>query len=166
MGAMKTHEHPKTIATGTSRRRFRKVQRSDVLVQERDHFGKLLREERIAQGMTVPELASVCGLTKDYLYKIERGDAAPPASERIIQISKAMGVNPDRVLSHANRISPDVEDAIMSKPDIICGIIRTIAPHGESGLKYLSKIIDTAVSDLKKTRLQQLQDLSDYQSVH
>lgn len=149
---MKTHQHPLT-STGTSRKRFRKIQRSDLFAQERDHFGKLLKAERIAQDLTVSELASVCGLTKDYLYKIERGDAAPPANERIIQISKALGVSPDRILSYANRIAPDIEDAIMRNPELISEIVRSIANHGESGISYLKKILSIAVQELKNSRL-------------
>ena len=149
----KSYRHP---GTGTSRRRFRQLERRDSHVQDRDHFGKLLQGERLAQGMTVAELSSICGLTKDYLYKIERGDAVPPASERIVQIAKAMGVNKDRLLSYANLISEDVEEDIFNNPELICSIIREMTGHGKSGLKYFLGIIKEASFNIKEARLENL----------
>ena len=162
---MNTHrENTQNKNTAINRRRFRKINRSDIVPKERSRFGAALREERFAQDLTVADLASICGLTKDYIYKIERGDAAPPANERILQLGKAIGGNCDRLFAKANKISPDVEDSIFENPEIISSIIRKISPHGESGLRYIQKRIEDITEELKSHRIQEAQGLSWSQS--
>jgi transcriptional regulator with XRE-family HTH domain len=39
-------------------------------------LGKLIREERIARGITTTDLASRAGISRDLLYRIEQGDPA------------------------------------------------------------------------------------------
>jgi HTH-type transcriptional regulator, competence development regulator len=50
-------------------------------------FGTLVRQERLAKGLTLRDMAKMIGVSPAYLSKIERGEFPPPAEDKV----KAMG---------------------------------------------------------------------------
>jgi transcriptional regulator with XRE-family HTH domain len=128
------------------KRRFRREE-SDSKVSAR-RFGSYLRDVRRRSGVDIPSLARSTGLTPDYLYKIERGYSPVPATERIIQIAAALGVDRGEMLENANRIEPDIMEAIRGKQTEVTSIIRLFRGYPPSALEYVKERIEMILDEL------------------
>jgi phage repressor protein C with HTH and peptisase S24 domain len=58
----------------------------------------VLREHRVASGLSLQELADRCGCVKSYLWAIERGQKGPPSEEILRRIESAVGVESGRLV--------------------------------------------------------------------
>lgn len=58
----------------------------------RQTFGRSVRRERTAKGLTQAQLAEQCDLSLDMIGRIERGDAAP-SFETVEKLTAALGVS-------------------------------------------------------------------------
>lgn len=63
----------------------------------REIFGRNVRRERLARGLTIEELAQDAGLSYSYLGEIERGYRNPSLSV-IDQLSLSLGVSAELLL--------------------------------------------------------------------
>ena len=66
-------------------------------------FGKQVNRFRRKRGMTLVECASLCGIQKDHLSKIEAGKAIPKP-KTLIRICNALEVMPDVLLQDVKKI--------------------------------------------------------------
>lgn len=75
-------------------------------------LGKRIKNARTVSGMTQVELGEKIGITKQAVYKYESGESVPSAI-KIAEISSALGVSVDTILSGAfvvNRLNQYVKD--------------------------------------------------------
>ena len=63
----------------------------------REQFGRILREMRIAKGLTQEELAFRAGMSVPYLSDIERGKSAPSLS-MLADLALALETHPSEML--------------------------------------------------------------------
>jgi transcriptional regulator with XRE-family HTH domain len=63
-----------------------------------EHLGTRIRALRERLRMPVAELAEKAGITRQYLYLIERGVATDPGVQTIVLIAKTLGVTTDYLL--------------------------------------------------------------------
>jgi transcriptional regulator with XRE-family HTH domain len=57
-------------------------------------FGALLRRERIRAGLSQQALASKCGVSAVYVYRLEKKAIDPPARKMCHALAKALGAEP------------------------------------------------------------------------
>lgn len=68
-----------------------------------NRFGELLRESRLAKGMTLRKFAEALGVSPTYVSGVENGTLPPPTSERLSAIAQLLDVNADELIEVAGR---------------------------------------------------------------
>ena len=58
-----------------------------------EHLGHLIREQRIAKGLTQADLARAAGVSRTLLSRLERGQATPVQTDKVDRLLQALGVN-------------------------------------------------------------------------
>ena len=57
-----------------------------------EHVGEIIRENRIAQNLSVSDLAKKAGISQPYLSQVEHGSKPPPSEEVLVKIAAALGI--------------------------------------------------------------------------
>jgi transcriptional regulator with XRE-family HTH domain len=96
-----------------------------------NEFGKYIRqcrEERLQsdRSFSLRQVAGRIGIEPAYLSKIERGDFAPPSEDVIRKLAQELGENPDILLALAGKVSKDLMDIIVQRPQLIGDLLRQI----------------------------------------
>ena len=94
-------------------------------------FGALIRALREAKKRKDPDFslrkfATAIGISATFLSKVETGEFAPPAPERIIKMAELLGQNPDELLALADKHAPDLSEIIKDKPKAMADFLRTV----------------------------------------
>ena len=99
-------EHAQTPYMGhekKSRERYRswmkKQPRSEV------EFGEIIKEFRLAAGLSQDGLADRMDLSKSYIFKLEK-NLRSPSPEMLIRLGRALGINPGALLDKAAESYP------------------------------------------------------------
>ena len=88
-------------------------------------FGAVVRSLREDKGVGLRKFARQVGISAAYLSQIERNEAPPPAEERVIEISKALGQHTDVLIALTGRVSSILHQAIFRFPHEMSDLIRT-----------------------------------------
>jgi len=91
-------------------------------------LGEYLREQRVAAGVSLRQLAEQAGVSNPYLSQIERG-LRRPSAEVLQQIAKALRISAEQLYLHAGIVSPD---------DGVGGSVE-LAVLGDTGLSERQK---------------------------
>lgn len=90
-------------------------------------FSTHVRRLRLEQpNLSLRALAAKTGIEFSYLSRIERGEADPPANDKIITLAAALGEDPDVLLMMAGRIPPDVLAIIQDHPREFVDLVRQL----------------------------------------
>lgn len=86
-----------------------------------------LREEKKKNDpkFSLRKFAETVGISATFLSKIETGEFAPPAPERIKTIAELLEVDADELLALANKMDPDLSEIIREQPKAIADFLRT-----------------------------------------
>lgn len=86
-----------------------------------------LREEkkRSDPRFSLRKFADTVGISATFLSKVEMGEFAPPAPERIKKMAELLGVDADELLALANKVAPDLSDIIKEQPKAMADFLRT-----------------------------------------
>ena len=78
-----------------------------------------MREARYEQdrGYSIRKVAGRVGIEPSYLSKIERGEQAPPSEKTITSLAEELALDRDVLLARADKISSDLKEAIIKKPE-------------------------------------------------
>lgn len=76
-------------------------------------FGKRIREARRERKISLRVLAKQIGISFTYLSKIESGEMAPPAEDKIQTIAHLLDIDPDELFNLADRVPTDLTDAVL-----------------------------------------------------
>jgi len=113
-----------------------------------EEFGKRIRERRLAQSHKGPQyslrqVATTVGVTPSFLSKVERGDLPPPAAATIKKLAEVLGENPDVLLALAGKVSSDLKDVILKRPELVAELIRQVknAPD-QAVLRFVREVRD------------------------
>jgi transcriptional regulator with XRE-family HTH domain len=87
-------------------------------------FGKILREKREQEGISISKLAKLVGLSSSYLARIERGDSKSPPENRIETMAEVLNMDKDYLLACGGRIAFDLVDIIIRSPKKMAKLIR------------------------------------------
>lgn len=72
------------------------------------------------------QVAMRVGVEPAYLSKIERGDFAPPSEELICKLANELGQDPDVMLALAGKVSRDLLEVIVKRPQLMAELIRQV----------------------------------------
>jgi transcriptional regulator with XRE-family HTH domain len=87
-------------------------------------FGEILRDIRIEAGLGLRELARLVDKSQGYLSNIENGRVAPPSEEVIMDMARALKVEPQRLLVAARKVDPELSDYVADMP-VAADFLRT-----------------------------------------
>ena len=107
-------------------------------------FGSYIRQRREAlkaegETLSVRRFAGELGIEPAYLSKIERDVFAPPSEELIVKIAKRLGENPDRLLAMGGKIASDLKDTILSRPELLGELLRTLRDRPDGDVREMLK---------------------------
>jgi len=92
-------------------------------------FGKYVRQRRegLAKqdpGYSVRRVAARMGVEPSFLSKVERGLEPPPSEAKITALAEALGEDSDVLLALAGKVSRELQDVIMKRPQLFAQLIR------------------------------------------
>jgi len=83
----------------------------------------LLKDDR---SYSLRQVAGRIGIEPAYLSKIERGDFAPPSEKVICKLADELGENTDILLAMAGKVSRDLMEIIVQRPQLMAELLRQI----------------------------------------
>jgi transcriptional regulator with XRE-family HTH domain len=94
-------------------------------------FGKYIRERREElkaqdREFSVRKVAARLGVQPSYLSKVERGEQAPPTEAKIAALAEILGEDTDVLLALAGKVSSDLRDVIVRRPQLFAQLIRQL----------------------------------------
>jgi transcriptional regulator with XRE-family HTH domain len=94
-------------------------------------FGAYVRERREElvrkdRSYSVRQVAGRIGVEPSYLSKVERGEAAPPSEATIKALAQDLGEDPDMLLALAGKVSTDLREIILRRPQLFAELIREL----------------------------------------
>jgi transcriptional regulator with XRE-family HTH domain len=75
---------------------------------------------------SVRQVAVRIGVEPSFLSKVERGEVPPPSEARIVALAEVLGDDPDVLLALAGKVSSDLQDAIVRRPELFAALIREL----------------------------------------
>ena len=87
-----------------------------------------VRERARAQdrAFSLRKVAQRVGIEPAYLSKIERGDVPPPSEATTRRIAEELGEEPDLLLAMAGKVSRDLQDIILRRPQLFAELLRQL----------------------------------------
>ncbi len=94
-------------------------------------FGSYVRRQRETllkddRRYSLRQVAGRIGIEPAYLSKIERGDFAPPSEQVIRKLADELDENVDILLALAGKVSQDLKDIIVQRPELMADLLRQI----------------------------------------
>jgi HTH-type transcriptional regulator, competence development regulator len=102
-------------------------------------FGTLIRQERLARGLTLRDMAKTLGVTQGYLSQVEREKWPPPSEDKVKDIAALFGWDPDELLAVAGRVASDLIEIIKRNPIQIAAFLRAVRPEDVARLTQEAK---------------------------
>ncbi|MFQ3591749.1 MAG: helix-turn-helix transcriptional regulator [Gemmataceae bacterium] len=87
-------------------------------------FGQVLREARLAKGITLRKFAEMVGISPTYLSQVEQDNVDPPTAERVHTMATLLGANADEWTALAGRVPEDLPGIIQKQPTAIPELLR------------------------------------------
>lgn len=92
-------------------------------------FGAYVRRRREALrrergGFSVRKVAERIRVEPSFLSKVERDETAPPSHDTIVRLAEALEENADVLLALAGKVSEDLREAIIRRPQLFAELIR------------------------------------------
>ena len=75
---------------------------------------------------TLRQVAHRVGVEPAYLSKIERGEFPPPSEQMICKLAAELGQDPDVMLALAGKVSHDLLEIIVKRPQLMADLIRQV----------------------------------------
>jgi transcriptional regulator with XRE-family HTH domain len=109
------------------------------MTNEIENFGAFVRREREAREIGLREMARMLSVSPTYLSRVERGQEAPPAEDKVKSIAKIIGCDADDLLARAGRVSSDLSDIIKNRPVGVAALLRTTQGFSATDLARLTE---------------------------
>jgi transcriptional regulator with XRE-family HTH domain len=105
-------------------------------------FGKYIKSSREAlsqysKGYSVRKVAAAIGVQPSYLSKVERDLVAPPSEAKILALANELEEDPDMLLAMAGKVSSEIREIIMKRPQLIASVIRELKTQPDHALTSL-----------------------------
>lgn len=95
-----------------------------------------VREQRLLadRAFSVRQVAQRIGIEPAYLSKIERDLMAPPSEAVIRRLAAELGEDPDLLLAMAGKVSSDLKDIVLKRPQLFAELLRQLRDAPEHAL--------------------------------
>lgn len=102
-------------------------------------FGSYVRKRRVSLSDKQPQfslrrVAMAIEVTPSFLSKVERGDLPPPSEDTVKKLAGVLMENQDVLLALAGKVSSDLREAIMKRPQLFAELIRQIKDAPEASV--------------------------------
>ena len=104
-----------------------------------ERFGAKVRRLREERDIGLRPFARMVGISATYLSKVERGELPPPAEDRVKEIARLLGQDPDELLALAGRVASDLGEIIRERPREMASFLRTVRGMGPEGIRRLEE---------------------------
>lgn len=94
------------------------------MTRKRTTFGQVLREARVAKGITLRKFAQMVGISPTYLSQVEQDNVDPPTAERVKKMAGLLGANADEWTALAGRLPDDLPPIIQKQPTAMPELLR------------------------------------------
>ena len=94
------------------------------MTKKRQTFGQVLREARLAKGITLRKFAEQVGVSPTYLSQVEQDNVDPPTAERVHTMATLLGANADEWTALAGRVPEDLPGIIQKEPTAMPELLR------------------------------------------
>ena len=99
-----------------------------------NEFGAYIRLERERlrtenSEFSLRKVAAWIGVEPSYLSKVERGEQPPPSEAKIVAIAEVLQVDADVLLALGGKVSKDLREAILKRPQLFAELIRETAAN-------------------------------------
>jgi len=110
-------------------------------------FGQKIRIAREELKRSNPEyslrrFAAAVGLSPTFISKIEKGEFAPPAADKIIKMAELLKLDADELLALANKVDPKLSVIIREQPKEMATFLRTVSGMSAEQLKSLTDMVN------------------------
>lgn len=115
-------------------------------------FGQYIREAREAlqkddvkgsnRYYSLRSVATRVNLEPSYLSKIERDVFPPPSEEAIVRIAKDLKLDPDVLLAMAGKLSTDLQQIIMQRPQLFGQLLRELKSQPDHAILRIAREIE------------------------
>jgi transcriptional regulator with XRE-family HTH domain len=94
-------------------------------------FGDYVRQRREVlreqdRSYSVRQVAHRVGVEPSFLSKVERGEVPPPSEAKILALARELGEDPDVLLALAGKVSSDLQQAVLNRPELFATLIREL----------------------------------------
>lgn len=97
------------------------------MTKNRATFGQVLREARLAKGITLRKFAEMVGISPTYLSQVEQDNVDPPTAERVKTMAELLGANSDEWIALAGRLPVDLPGIIQKQPTKMPELLREVS---------------------------------------
>ena len=109
-------------------------------------LGEYLRTARESircqdKAFSVRKVAQRIGVEPAYLSKIERDQVPPPSEAAIRRLAKELGEDPDLLLAMAGKVSRDLQDIILVRPQLFADLLRQLRDVPDHAIVKVAKEI-------------------------
>ena len=92
--------------------------------KKRKVFGQMLREKRLAKGLSLRAFARLVDVSPTYVSQVEQDNVDPPTAERVRRMAELLGENPDEWIALAGRVPEDLPEMIQKRPTALPDLVR------------------------------------------
>jgi len=105
--------------------------------RKRQTFGQVLREARLAKGITLRKFAEMVGISPTYLSQVEQDNVDPPTAERVHKMANLLGASADEWTALAGRVPEDLPAIIQKQPTAMPELLREASGLTADQLRFL-----------------------------
>lgn len=109
-------------------------------------FGELLRQKRLAKGLTLRKFAEQLGVSPTYVSGVENGTLPPPTFDRIEAISKILDVPVDELMEHAGRWDDMAKQKVEERPEFV-RLFRAVKDFSPEQIEKMTEVAKEIGSD-------------------
>jgi len=107
-------------------------------------IGKIIREARIANNITLRKFADQVGISATYISQIEQHKCASPSVYRIEKIAKILNLNAYELMALAKKIPPDFQEVFEKYPSYVADFLKNAkifdATQMQKTLNFMEKL--------------------------
>ena len=109
-------------------------------------FGNYIRTAREGlrrqdKTFSVRQVAQRIGVEPAYLSKIEREQVPPPSEATIRRLAEELEEDPDLLLAMAGKVSSDLRDIILRRPQLFADLLRHLKEAPDHALLRVIRVI-------------------------
>ena len=106
----------------------------------RRHFGQVLRETRLAAGMSLRKFAGLVDLSPTYVSQVEQGKVTtPPTVERVRRMAEVLSADAETWIAAAGRLPEDLPKIIQQQPQEMATFLREASGLSADQLRELTE---------------------------